>query len=348
MLTFALSANASEPAEKAFEPHARLYADLAMSLRGNTHVGYLQYVSLGGTFDTEKANWWRGGSFHASFANTFGSKPSEDWIGDWQYVDCIENGNFTFAEQLWYRQTSEQTDITVGLQDINEYFNWSDATYYYLNGSFQLIPTLGINYNVPSMPANGLGVNLEYRPNDNIALRAGLYDSNVTPLDEDNKYNLRWHFSTQNGLLAMLEMQRSNDKGMLQIGAHYATYEEEVGAYLKADRTLFESDRRKVEAFGQMGAMANRSALCTANICAGANVHGIFGKKEFDAAGLGFSSAFFNDISTETAIEFFYKISVVDILYFQADCQYIINPVGEKNCYNPNAVFATLRLCIDF
>ena len=340
-------ARAEQPTDGAFGVKASFFGDLAIVHSDKTHLGYLEYASLGGSFDTEKGNWWRGGKFLFSFANTFGAKPSENWIGDWQYANCNEAGSYTFVDELWYQHSFDKTTITAGVYDMNDYFNWCDATYYYINSSFTLTPTLSINYNVPTIPVNGLGLTIEHQPSDNVKFLAGAFDGYVVPL-EDNEWNFNWRVNFHEGFLTMAELQITSDKSFIELGAHYHTGEDQLGAYLKGSTSLFDSDRHQLELFGQLGYLFPVSP-CRANICAGVNFKGVFGDKDADTIGIGVTTVDIHGAEKhETAFEFLYKWSFAEYVYAQADFQYILHPTGNIGSSTPNAWMTTFRLALDF
>ena len=67
--------------------------------------------SINAGFDTEKANWWKGGQFFVNVGNTHGGEPSRVLVGDIQGVSNIEDGNLTFMYELWYKQKFGNLDI---------------------------------------------------------------------------------------------------------------------------------------------------------------------------------------------------------------------------------------------
>jgi porin len=84
---------------------------------GNAFMGL---ISAGATIHTDKL--WSGGSLNFQVMNTHGHNLSENYVGDMQVISNIENGDYTFLENLFYRQDFSKISVLAGLQDLNAEF----------------------------------------------------------------------------------------------------------------------------------------------------------------------------------------------------------------------------------
>ena len=108
--------NDSTKRELPFSFEASYIGDVVRNFSGGIKKGTtcLGLANLKVGFDTESANWWKGGSFFVNVGNTHGGEPSATFVGDFLGVSNIEAGNLTFMYELWYKQNFGRFDITVG------------------------------------------------------------------------------------------------------------------------------------------------------------------------------------------------------------------------------------------
>jgi porin len=284
-------------------------------------------------FDTEKANWWKGGLFYINAANTHGDEPSASYVGDFQVMSNIEAGNHTYVQELWFKQSIGNVDVTAGLQDLNVEFLNTEATGTYLNSSFGVIPVLSGNLSVPIFPLTSLGVTSKWRVNENVSWLNALYDGVPTDFDE-NPYNLNWAFKKGDGLLAITEAQFASSFLGLD------------GIYTISEQNLWQNGAKKVSAFVQASISPKRYNANYYYVGAGVNYVGLLSKRSNDVLGLAFAHAGFKDgINPETSIELTYKALVYSNWFIQPDFQYIINPSGTGMSLN-NGLVASLRVGI--
>lgn len=234
--------------------------DIVGNLRGGikSGVAYLGMVSLNLDLDTETAGWWSGGEAYAKLANTHGSEPSADLVGDFQGVSNIEAGNLTWIYELWYRQTLGALDITIGLQDLNATFASSEGGVLFTNSSFGVHSSIADNISSPIFPITALGFNADWQIRDKYNLRLALFDG-VPDKIENNPAGIHWRLSKQDGYLLVTEFQAghsllSNNRGNYKLGLYYhrhtnerGTMERNYGFYFVGDQTL----TKKLSAFSQ-------------------------------------------------------------------------------------------------
>ncbi|MBC7771869.1 MAG: carbohydrate porin, partial [Pyrinomonadaceae bacterium] len=93
-------------------------------------------------------------------------------------------------------------------------------------------------------------------------------------------------------------------------------------------------------------------AECEQSVGLGACLHGTFGDRTDDQAGIfvGWADLSNDPMSgyarDETAIEFFYKVAITPFLSLKPDLQYIINPSGDPGIHD--AVVGSIRLELTF
>ena len=124
--------------------------------RGTTYLGLANIVA---GFDTEKANWWKGGELFVNIGNTHGGEPSKNLVGDIQGVSNIEAGNLTFMYELWFKQRFGNFEIGLGLQDLNVDFASSENGALFTNSSFGIHSSIADNVTSPIFPLTALGLN---------------------------------------------------------------------------------------------------------------------------------------------------------------------------------------------
>ncbi|MBP1663029.1 MAG: Carbohydrate-selective porin OprB [Bacteroidetes bacterium] len=210
-----------------FTFEASYIGDLVSNFSGGIKTGttYLGLANIKTGFDTEKANWWKGGEFFINVGNTHGGEPSANLVGDFQGVSNIEAGNLTFMYELWYRQTLGKFDITVGLQDLNANFAVSEYGGLFTNSSFGIHSSIADNISSPIFPLTALGTILQYKISDTFNWQAAFFDG--TPDDfETNPYNIQWKLGKDQGLLAVTEFQVGKSliqdrEAVYKLGAYY-------------------------------------------------------------------------------------------------------------------------------
>ena len=344
-----------------------VYGNAAGGLkRGGSYMG-MGNLKIG--FDTEKARWWKGGSFFINGASIHGKSLSENFAGDLQVASNIDAGTHVYMHELWFRQDFEKCSFTLGLQDLNADFMVTENGGEFINSSFGVPPVVSGNIPVPIFPLTGLGVSAIWNINYRFTLQAAVFDGCQKSF-EHNPYNLQWNFCKDDGVFAVTEFHgKFNIKelgGTYKLGGYYHSglneFDEETrtvntvfknnyGFYLIADQTVFERESQKLDLFTQIAFTPKKGNENEHNhyVGFGANLFGIFSKEKNDA--LGFAVAYVGLQTSahkhETALELYYKWQFNKNFTIQPDIQYIINPsgMGEKL---PDALLGILRLRVNF
>ncbi len=340
------------------EPTLSYTCDIARNFSGGLKTGnaYIGLLNAGILLHTDKL--WKGGEFSLGFMNTHGYGLSENFIGDLQVASNIENGDFTFLENLMYRQNFSKLSLLIGLQDLNAEFCVSEYGGALTNSSFGIHSTFPLNFGVPIYPKTALAVAGLYSVNDNLTLRFSLYDGDAGSLDDD-PHNLDWSISTEDGLLTVDEIEfKSNSEKLtdIKIGGFYHSGEFEntddstaivkgnMGFYAICDKHLYQNDSRIIAAFGQLAVFPSKANFNTIYIGAGMTFNGIMAKRPDDclAAGVAYSRLF--DKSYECDIECNYCLTFFNHVLFQPAIHYIINPGANKDLDNALAAFLRISL----
>ena len=316
----AQSAPMSQVRENPFAFEASYLGDFVSNIKGGIKTGsvYLGLVDLGLGFDTEKAGLWNGGEIFIHAQNTHGGLASGNLIGDIQVPSNIENGNFTYLYELWYKQSFGKFSILAGVNDLNAEFAASEYGGLFLNSAFGIHSSIALNVPVSIFPKTSLGMTFTYEHSAAITLRMAVYDGDPGSLDDD-PHNFNWSISKEEGLFSIGELQydlkRKENKNTIQkegiligtykVGAyfHSGTFENSpvgisrkgnYGLYLIADQVIIPRSsysNRSLSAFTQMGwSPADRNAN-NFYLGTGINVHGLLFGRYHDILGVGIAHA---------------------------------------------------------
>uniref|UniRef100_S0DFQ0 Putative carbohydrate-selective porin n=1 Tax=termite gut metagenome TaxID=433724 RepID=S0DFQ0_9ZZZZ len=310
-----------------------------------TGVGFMGMANIKVGFDTGEACWWRGGSFFLNGASIHGKSLSEHYLGDLQIASNIDAGEHTYLHELWFRQQLGPVSFTVGLQDLNADFMVSENAGEFINSSFGVPPVISVNIPVPIFPLTGLGVSARWDITERFAWQAALFDGDQTPF-ENNRYNLKWSLNARDGLLAMTEFHFDE---RFKLGAYYHSGEKNGGVYFMGDQRILERENHRLDLFAQIAVAPKGLNETNYSIALGANLFGVFSKRQRDAVGLAATHAGLHRTGHkhETAIELYYKYAFSDNITLQPDIQYIVNPSATETPLK-NALACILRLHLNF
>jgi len=344
--------------------------DFVSNIHGGIETGstYLGLVDLFLDFDTEKAGLWKGGELLVHGANSHGGEPSADLIGDFQVVSNIEAGDHTFLYELWYKQMISKMCITIGLQDMNVEFAYSDIGALFINSSFGIHSVIADNIAAPIFPLTSPGITICYEATDQIGLKTALYKG--CPVDfKSNPHNLEWDLDYQDGLLWITEGQFSwagnhNRGSTLKAGVFFhqhcddaevadpetgETREHDYGFYVVGDHQISGENgkEKKLNVFYQLGWSPRNDNF--GYFGAGCTYTGLFSKKKTDQAGLAIAWGMLTKErgQDETTFELTYKAQITGNIYFQPDVQYVVHPAGTDTPLS-NAVAGLIRLGLEF
>lgn len=322
------------------------YGNAAGGLK--TGVGFMGMGNLKMGFDTGKARWWRGGSFFVNGATIHGKSLSGHYLGDLQVASNIDAGTHIYLHELWFGQRIGNVSLKVGLQDLNADFLVSECGSEFVNSSFGVAPVLSVNVPVPIFPLTGLGFSAAWDIGEKFRWQAAVFDGEQTPF-ERNPNNLNWHLDKNEGLLAITELHGKFGRGTYKFGTYYHSGHEKYGFYAIGDQTVLERENHHLHLFTQIAVAPKSHNEANYYIGLGANLFGVFSRRERDAVGLAVAHAGLHRTSHkhETAIEFYYKYHLNGNIALQPDVQYIVNPSGT-DVKRPNALVGLLRVHIDF
>jgi len=340
-----------------FSFEASYIGDVVSNFSGGIKTGttYLGLANVKAGFKTETANWWKGGGVFVNIGNTHGGEPSATLVGDFQGVSNIEAGNQTFLYELWYKQTLEKFSLTVGLQDLNANFAYSDNGALFTNSSFGIQSSISDNTPTPVFPLTALGANLKFDISNDYALLLAVFDG--TPDDfENNPYNIHWKLNKAQGYLAVTEFEIKKSllkgrTGTYKIGLYFHEHNDSIveqengGFYCVFDQQLTD----KISVFSQIGFSPKSKNNHNHFYSIGLNYKGLFNERPTDLLGVAVAYAGIDRsaVGSETAIELTYRFQLNDYIYLRPDIQYIINPAGTENILD-NALVGFLRFGVQF
>lgn len=347
---------------KPFYIEGSYIGDLVSNLSGGIKRGttYLGLANLKAGVNTAAAGWWKGGEFRINAANTHGGTPSESFVGDFQGVSNIEAGNLTFMYELWYKQTIWNLSLTIGLQNLNSNFAITDNGALFTNSSFGIHPSIADNIPSPIFPLTALGAMLQYNYKDKFIWQAAIFDG--TPDDfENNPYNTDWKLSSNDGYLAVSEIQIrksliSGYEGSYKFGAYFHQHcdstsleQKTHGFYFVGDQMVHRTLNGGWSLFSQVGLSPKHENKNNYYLSLGVNIKGINQQRSKDEAGIAIAYAGFGQGTrrNETAIELTYLFSANENIRLKPDLQYIIHPAGTE-IKLPNTLVGSLRIELDF
>lgn len=332
--------------------------DIVSNFSGGIKKGtvYLGLVNLKGDFNTEIANWWKGGEVFVNIGNTHGGEPSANLVGDFQGISNIEAGNHTFLYELWYKQNFKNLNITIGLQDLNANFATCDNSALFSNSSFGIHSSIADNVSPPIFPLTALGANIKWNISETFLWETAIFDG--TPDDfNKNPYNTKWSLSKDQGYLTITEFQLKksllNGKdGCYKLGGYFHQHNDSIDVLQKNDGFYFVGDQQvssKLSVFCQIGLSPKKKNKNNRYCGVGINCKSLFDKRHDDQFGLAVAYAGIdgNSVGSETAVELTYKLQLNRNIYLRPDIQYIINPVGTEAKLN-NALVGFIRFGLGF
>jgi len=344
--------------ESPFSFSASYIGDVVSNFSGGIKTGttYLGLANIKAGFNTETANWWKGGKMFVNVANTHGGEPSATIVGDFQGISNIEAGNLSFLYELWYKQKLGNVDTTVGLQDLNADFASNENGTIFTNSSFGIQSSIADNVAPPIFPLTALGANLKWNISDSFVWEAAVFDG--TPDDfQTNPYNTNWKLSKNQGFLTVTELQvrkslLSGRTGNFKVGIYYHQHNDTIAVEQKNGGFYFTGDQQisnKLSVFSQIGISPKKMNKNNRYFSIGLNCKSPLDKRPNDQAGIAIAYAGIdaNKVGSETALELSYQYVITKNIYLRPDIQYIINPAGTEVKLK-NALVGFLRFGVEF
>lgn len=328
-------------------------ADFARNFDGGIKQGnaYMGLISLNSTINTN------GGQFYIDIQNTHGSLLSGDYVGDLQYVSNIEHGlgftNYTYMHQLWYKHKINNSELLIGVHDMNSLFLASNNAGHFFNASFGIMPTVSCNIPTSIFPITTLGAVFTQSIND-VDIMLGLYNGN--PYFYSNKYGFD-KFYINNEFLSIAEIQFNTIS--TKIGSYYHSndingisdttenYNGNYGFYLITDQVLYKiNDNRNISSFLKFGFAPTDRNTVSSFIGGGVVFNGTFLKRDNDIIGVAFAYNKFNSFydDYENTIECFYQYNISSNIMIQPEVQYVMSP--NLNSGLGNAFVGLVRLVV--
>jgi len=351
-------------AQKPFSFSASYRAEIVTNYSGGIKPGtnYLGLVNLKMGFDTQKAKLWKNGSLFINATNTHGGQPSANLVGDFMGISNIEAGNLTFLFELWYKQSIENVNVIVGLQDLNASFAVNENGSSFVNSSFGILSSIADNIPAPIFPHTGLGISLQWTISTDYLWQTSLFDG--TPdVFESNPFTTNWKLSKNDGMTLISEFKFAKSiikgmKGSYKLGTYYHEHNHAIveikknyGFYLVADQqiTRKENDSTGLSLFSQIGLCPRDKNKNNQYYSLGATYKGLFNKRPGDEAGIAIAYAGLRQkvVDYETAIEMYYRLIISNHFLIKPDLQYIINPAGTDRKLS-NAFVSILRIDVSF
>jgi porin len=342
------------------EPTLSYTCDLARNFYGGIKKGnaFMGLLDAGLLIHTDK--FWKGGEFSVEFMNTHGYGLSGNLTGDLQVISNIENGNYTFLENLMFRQNIANISILVGLQDLNAEFCASEYGGAFTNSSFGIHSTFPLNFGVPIYPKTALAIEGLFALNDNFSFKVSLFDGDAGSL-EDDPHNFDWSVSAEEGFLTVEELEYKSTSGKLtdiKIGgfSHSGEFNDmdgdssaikgDFGLYAIVDKQLYEDSSRSIGVFGQLAIFPSKANFNSAYYGGGVTISGIFAKRADDCLALGLACSQLFDNTYECDIECNYNLALIDHVSLQPAFHYIIHPGADQGLDNAFAGFLRINISL--
>lgn len=269
-------------------------------------------------------------------------------IGDAQYTSNIDMPTqVDRVGDLWYQHHwSEDLKTLFGLHDLSMEFNVTESTLQFLNSSFGTSAELGLS-GASIYPVTALGFRAEYSFDEELSLKAALYDAQVG--DESTYRGFHSDVGNHEGFFQISELAHQTKRHKIAVGEWNRTRSEMTideksrdivwGSYGIYEQRLGTS----TWVFGRYGWANPKVSAIQSNLAAGVVYRGIFmTRKSKDEAGFGATRVHFSRLSDsdtdETAYETYYQFKPIKQLILRPDVQYVTNPSGLSSLKSAWAV----------
>lgn len=345
----------------------------AVSVQGGLDPGgsTLANVDFLLDLDTERAGWWKGGSFHIYVLGDAGSAPSPSArAGDVQTARNIEAPDDIKLYEAYYQQRfGEKVSLAVGLHDANTVFDDVSTAAVFHHSSFGIQPD--ISQAGPSIfPTAGVGVVLVADLAPQWLLEAGVYDG--VPGDPGHPRGTHIHLGGDDGYFSIAQVTWRPAGGIAgggtdwALGGWYDTapVQDPAGNQFHTNYGVFSTFERRMWAgsagselavFAQAGYAKPERNSVERYLGAGVVWRGFLGSRPDDTLALAIGQAkASNALLTaepglppgEIAVELQYSRAFAEGISLEPDFQYIRHPAGEPG--TPDARLFALRLVLEF
>jgi porin len=333
---------------------------------------YMQNIDAQLSINTERAYGWTGGRFFIEGFYGNGNSFNENFIGSVQDASVIDLGRNSLARlyQVYYDQNiaATNTDIRLGVMDIETEFGITRAMDPFFNGGFAWTTTLdhsGEQLNGPStFPNTSLGIRVRQKINDQLSIQGAVLNGMADLPDSSRAIDIS--MNRENGALAIAEVDYT-PIARTKIYGGYWTYtglfdtQNEFnddgsirqvwgssGAYVGAGTRLYTiNGPRGLDAFVNFGVADDRTNVVDRSVNVGLTWTGLLDSRPADKMSFGVSTAHAGspfqqaqivEIGSvhryETVFEATYRARVNEWLTVQPDVQYIVNPGFDPTLKN--------------
>ncbi len=308
--------------------------------------------------DLERQFGWRGARFHASLLANGGAEPNA-LGGTLQGFDNIEvEGQGVRLFEAWLEQdlADGRASLLAGLYDVNSEFYVTDASDQLLAPPFGIGTDLAATgVNGPSIfPSTGLAVRLRIGTRESAWLQAAAVNARASTLGDPDGVDTRF----DDGLLYLAEAGWSGPVRLVVGGWTYSEPQDDIrdlapggeprrrdarGGWLLAERTLVETEQRRLQAFIRLGVSDGDTTDFRGGWQAGLKADGVtpgrpdstlsfglHGVRLSDKARANLSDAGIDSATAESGLELTYADTFGPVTV-QPDLQWIRNPGGDED-----------------
>jgi len=297
--------------------------------------------------DLDTAGFAPGGKVFLYGQTGHGQGLTRDDVGDLQVISNIDAHDFAQVSEYWWEREWFEGFITIrlGKRDANEDFAAVDMAADFINSSFGLHPTIPM----PTFPDPSMAATVFVQLGEPLVFKAGVWDG-----EPDGR---NWGFSGSGVTFSMFELEyhytlfgqlpgeihggfwyHSGEWSDLTAGSD-RDYSGNHGVHFEAAQMLYlendgeQDDDQGLGAFLQASWAPDDRNEGTQYFGAGMLYRGLIRRRHADVFGAAVAyfrtSPLLPELTSETAIELFYKAEVTPWLTIQPDIQFIANPGGD-------------------
>lgn len=322
--------------------------------------------------DLEKLVGWKGGTVHANFYYIHGEGPSTKRIGNIFAVSNVEALETVRLFELWMEQSflDDKVKIRFGQLAADSEFFISDTAGQFFNGTFGWpgIVAANMTQGGPAYPLATPGVRIQYSPNENLSILAGIFngspaDPNADDPQRDNRHGT--NFRLDDPPLIMVEGQYKYTLGLpgtLRLGGWKGLddFADQLtgdliqgnhGLYAVVDQQIWKNgEDQGISVFGRISGSPDDQNLIDFYFDTGIVFSGLVPGRAKDSFGAAFGYGKISDRARaadidaglpvirdyESVIEVNYTAQIIPGWTVVPDFQYIWNPGGRVE--DPNGL----------
>jgi porin len=350
-----------------------------------TGVTYEALLKVALQLDLGRIAGWNGATIYGSMFYPHGEGLTNRFTGDFNRLSNIDAYDSVRLFELWFQQKigGDQFSLRIGQMSADVEFYQSASSNLFINSCFGTFPTIAFGTNLPVYPVGGIGARIDYRPNSNFALRAGLFDSDPGIQNLNDKHGTVFHLNPNAGLILIAEGVYQTKPtpancgivGTYTLGGYYDSrqfsgdfvhraHSANGGFYAIADQIVYraepyvdeKSSDRGLSIFSSCAVAPGDRNPVSFYLDGGFDYIGLVPGRANDVIGVAVSYTKIGDdvvrnsavvhSGHETVIEASYRIQLNDHFYLQPDVQCILHPgaFGE----HPNTLVGGFRFDFTF